>query len=122
MGLRFRLHRKNLPGRPDLVLKKWKTVIFVNGCFWHRHSRCPRTTTPQSNKGFWEKKFKENTERDKANYARLKILGWRVVIIWQCEISTSDKAITAIKRHFAHQNYPTGKSPKTCQALRTKIF
>jgi DNA mismatch endonuclease (patch repair protein) len=107
MGLRFRLHRKNLPGRPDLAFKKWRTVIFVNGCFWHRHADCPRTTNPQSNKDFWETKFADNMRRDRANYARLKTLGWRVIVLWQCEISTSEKAAAAIKRHFAS---PTNRS------------
>jgi DNA mismatch endonuclease (patch repair protein) len=100
MGLRFRLHRKNLPGRPDMVLKKWRTVIFVNGCFWHRHTDCPRTTNPKSNEDFWEKKFEGNVRRDRANYARLESLGWHVIVLWQCQISTSDKAEEAIKSHF----------------------
>jgi len=100
IGLRFRLHRKDLPGRPDLSLKKWRTVIFVNGCFWHRHAGCPRASVPQSNRGFWRKKFKENVRRDQANYERLKLLGWRVVVLWQCQVKTPEQTTTVIKRFF----------------------
>jgi DNA mismatch endonuclease (patch repair protein) len=100
VGLRFRLHCKNLPGRPDLSFKKWRTVIFVNGCFWHRHAGCQRASEPQSNRAFWRKKFRENVRRDQANYAQLKRLGWRVIVLWQCEVTTSDKATAAIKRSF----------------------
>jgi DNA mismatch endonuclease (patch repair protein) len=100
MGLRFRLHCKSLPGRPDLSLKKWRTVIFVNGCFWHRHPSCRRASVPQSNKVFWLKKFKENVQRDQTNYARLKLLGWRVIVLWQCEVKTPQQARAAIRRYF----------------------
>ena len=64
LGLRFRLHDKRLPGRPDLVFARWKTVVFVNGCYWHRHPGCKRTTTPKSNTRFWNRKFSENSKRD----------------------------------------------------------
>jgi DNA mismatch endonuclease (patch repair protein) len=85
MGLRFRLHGK-LPGRPDLVLPKWKTVIFVNGCFWHQHKGCKRAGLPKSRVGFWRSKMVRNMERDQANYSRLAEMGWRVVILWECEL------------------------------------
>jgi DNA mismatch endonuclease (patch repair protein) len=101
LGLRFRLHCKNLPGRPDLSLKKWRTVIFVNGCFWHRHEGCRRASVPQSNKVFWLRKFKENVRRDQATYAGLKLLGWRVIVLWQCEVTTPEQATAVIERHFA---------------------
>src|ERR1043166_6686366 len=100
LGLRFRLHSRRLPGRPDLVLPKWNTVLFVNGCFWHRHPGCNRTTTPKTNTAFWRGKFRENTRRDAANYAKLAQLGWRVVILWQCEVRTLDQATAALKPHF----------------------
>jgi DNA mismatch endonuclease, patch repair protein len=86
LGLRFRLHAAKLPGRPDLIFPKWKTVVFVNGCFWHRHPGCKRTTVPKSNAEFWRRKFRENVRRDRANYVRLSELGWRVVILWQCQL------------------------------------
>ncbi len=85
-GFRFRLHRKDLPGCPDIVLPKYRTVIFVHGCFWHRHPGCPRTTTPKTNVEFWGKKFAENVARDERNRQALVELGWNVVVIWECEI------------------------------------
>ena len=86
MGYRYRLHRKDLPGNPDIVLPKYKVVIFVNGCFWHRHSGCKYATTPASNADFWKAKFEANIARDKRNYTQLEKLGWKVVVIWECEI------------------------------------
>ena len=86
LGYRFRIQRKDLPGRPDIVLPKYKTAIFVNGCFWHRHEGCRFASTPSSNSEFWQKKFAANVERDARNYAALKELGWTVLIIWECEV------------------------------------
>lgn len=85
MGYRFRLHRKDLPGKPDIVLPKHGAVIFVHGCFWHRHEGCPRATLPASNAAFWKKKLTANAERDRKNAEELRTLGWRVLTIWQCE-------------------------------------
>ena len=86
MGFRFRLHRKDLPGRPDIVLPKYNTVVFVHGCFWHRHPTCSYTTTPKTNTVFWNKKFENNIKRDHRNHEQLMRLGWKVVVIWQCEL------------------------------------
>lgn len=86
LGLRFRLHAKSLPGRPDIVMPRHRTVVFVHGCFWHRHVRCKKATTPSSNKEFWLTKFSANKLRDKRNSKKLKALGWKVVIIWECQI------------------------------------
>jgi len=86
MGFRFRLHRKDLPGAPDIVLAKWKTVIFVHGCFWHRHPGCKRASTPASNMDYWNRKFARNQARDVDNQSRLTSLGWRVIIVWECEL------------------------------------
>ena len=85
-GFRFRLHIKKLPGSPDIVLKKHKTVIEVRGCFWHRHPGCKYTTIPVSNSSFWERKFQQNVERDKRTDSALNALGWRVIVIWECEV------------------------------------
>lgn len=85
MGYRFRLYRKDLPGKPDIVLPKYKTVIFVHGCFWHRHKGCKRCTTPSTNTAYWLPKFERNIAKDKENQKKLKQLGWRSVIIWECE-------------------------------------
>jgi len=100
LGLRFRLHVKPLPGRPDLVLPKWRTVIFVNGCFWHRHPGCKRTTIPKSNTEFWQRKFAANVQRDQINYARLEESGWRVLIVWQCQIRSVEDAMNILKPYF----------------------
>ena len=85
-GFRFRLHVKSLPGTPDIVLPKYKTVIDVRGCYWHRHPECKKTTTPSTNIAFWQKKFNENIARDQRTEAELQKLGWRVIVIWDCEI------------------------------------
>lgn len=85
-GYRFRLHVKDLPGKPDIVLPKYKTVIFVNGCFWHQHQGCQHSKLPETNKQFWEDKLKKNVERDERNYQKLKDLGWSVRLIWECEV------------------------------------
>jgi DNA mismatch endonuclease (patch repair protein) len=82
------------------VFPKWKTVVFVNGCFWHRHPGCKRTTVPKSNAEFWIGKFDSNVPRDAANYARLAEMGWRLIVVWQCEVGNPDRAISAIRPHF----------------------
>lgn len=89
MGLRFRLHRRDLPGCPDLVFPKYKTVIFVHGCFWHRHDGCRKATMPKSNMQFWESKFVRNISRDRFSMAQLRDLGWTAEIIWECEVKDS---------------------------------
>lgn len=86
LGLRFRLHRRDLPGTPDIVLPRWKAVIDVRGCFWHRHPGCKYATTPVSNAAFWEDKFATNVARDKRTGERLDRLGWRTAIVWECSI------------------------------------
>ena len=90
MGYRFRLHRKDLPGSPDIVLPKYKTVIFVHGCFWHRHENCKYASTPKIRQEFWEAKFRENINRDKLNQENLSSKGWKIIIVWECEIKDTD--------------------------------
>ena len=85
LGLRYRLHRHDLPGSPDLVFPKHNIALFVHGCFWHRHPGCPRTTTPKTNLHFWQSKFLKNVERDRRTAAQLAASGWRVAIIWECQ-------------------------------------
>lgn len=87
-GLRFRVQVRKLPGTPDIVLPKYKTVIFVNGCFWHGHEGCKYFRLPNSNVEFWEEKIERNVARDVRNEAELKALGWRVIRVWECEIKT----------------------------------
>ncbi len=86
LGFRFRLRDKRLPGRPDLVLPKYGSVLFVHGCFWHRHRRCRLASMPKTNEAFWEEKFARNVARDRRNRAELKKLGWRVRVVWECEL------------------------------------
>ena len=90
-GFRFRLHRKDLPGKPDIVLPKYKTVIFINGCFWHGHKNCKYATIPETNREFWLAKISGNIERDKATYSELRQLGWRIIEIWQCQLKPKTK-------------------------------
>lgn len=85
-GLRFRLHDKRLPGRPDIVLPRFRTAIFVHGCFWHRHEGCRFATTPSTNKDFWNAKFSSNVARDARKERQIRALGWRVEIVWECEV------------------------------------
>ena len=87
-GLRFRLHLKNMPGTPDNVLPKYGTVIEVRGCYWHRHPRCKFAYTPKSNVEFWNAKFAENIKRDISTDKILKESGWRVIVIWECEVKS----------------------------------
>ena len=104
LGYRFRLHRKDLPGSPDIVLPKYKTVIFVHGCFWHRHKNCKYATSPKTREEFWENKFKQNVERDKNNFKELKNLNWKVLVLWECEINElikdSSMIINKLKNDF----------------------
>ncbi len=91
MGFRFRIHVKSLPGTPDIVLKKHKTVVEVYGCFFHRHSGCKFATNPSSNKRFWLAKFTRNMARDRANWLALRKLGWKTIIVWECELKRSER-------------------------------
>lgn len=86
LGFRFRLHRKDLPGSPDLVFPRHQAVIFVHGCFWHRHPGCRQASVPRTRARFWNDKFKQNVARDKRNEMALADLGWRVLVVWECEI------------------------------------
>lgn len=85
-GFRYRLNDRSLPGTPDIVLPRWRTVIFVHGCFWHRHSGCRFAYTPKSRQDFWQKKFDNNISRDECAIANLKGAGWRVLVVWECTL------------------------------------
>ncbi len=85
MGCRFRLHQRDLPGRPDIVLPRFRSVIFVHGCFWHRHRCRNGRATPKSNAEFWRKKFEQNVDRDRRQKQLLRRLGWRVLVVWECQ-------------------------------------
>lgn len=86
-GFRFRLHNRKLPGSPDLVLPKYRSVVFVHGCFWHRHRGCHLAATPRTNTDFWITKLEKNVERDARNRGLLEAAGWTVFVVWECEIN-----------------------------------
>ncbi|MGM4889908.1 very short patch repair endonuclease [Tardiphaga sp. 11_C7_N12_6] len=94
LGFRYRLHKQGMPGRPDLVLPRYQAAIFVHGCFWHRHSGCRYCTMPASNIEFWQAKFSENSKRDFRNTRELLANGWRVAIVWECQLSQKHAAKT----------------------------
>ena len=100
MGYRFRLQRADLPGKPDLVLPKHRTVIFVHGCFWHRHAGRKRATMPAVNIDYWNRKFERNVTRDAQNQAALEIGGWRVLVVWECELKDLAALQARLLEHF----------------------
>ena len=102
-GLRYRLHGPRLPGRPDIVLRRLKTVVFVHGCFWHLHAGCRFAVLPKSNRSFWRTKLLGNRARDSRNVARLRRAGWRVFTVWECDLGASSlerlyRRLTAVQR------------------------
>lgn len=97
-GFRYRLHRKDLPGRPDIVLPKYRTVIFVHGCFWHQHPGCKYAVMPKSNKAFWLNKLEGNVARDKRNIVKLTTSGWRCITIWECEATYRNSLNTLVDK------------------------
>lgn len=100
-GFRFRLHAATLPGKPDIVLPKYSTVIFVHGCFWHRHENCPNATNPKTRAEFWQDKFRRTVERDRRKTHELDSAGWTVLTVWECELkSDPDSLIKTIKNQI----------------------
>ena len=93
-GFRYRKNDKRLPGKPDIVLPKYKTIIFVSGCFWHKHEGCRYFAWPQNNAEFWKEKIESNVVRDKKQYEELQDAGWRVIIVWECELKKKRKSDT----------------------------
>lgn len=106
LGFRYRLHRKDLPGTPDLVFVRQRKVILVHGCFWHRHPGCSRATTPHSNVEFWTSKLERNVERDEDVHSALVSLGWKVLVIWECETKNTDALKDRIARFLAPDTSP----------------
>jgi len=100
LGLRYRLHNKHLPGKPDIVFPRRKLAVFVHGCFWHRHDNCKVATMPKSNTAFWQEKFDRNVARDQRSCEQLKVLGWRVEIAWECELGHKD--VTCVAQRLQH--------------------
>jgi DNA mismatch endonuclease (patch repair protein) len=102
-GYRFRKNVKSLPGKPDIVLPKYKTVILIHGCFWHGHKNCVAATIPKSNKAYWKNKIQKNMERDKRNKSTLKNLGWKVITIWECKLKNKqsfDRTMVKITENY----------------------
>ena len=97
-GFRFRLHRKDLPGTPDIVLPKYNAAVFVHGCYWHRHKGCKYAYVPKSRVEFWMSKFEENTTRDERNINSLKTLGWHVLVVWECEVRHTEELSKKLHR------------------------
>ena len=111
LRLRFSKNSRHLPGSPDIVFRESRVAVFVHGCFWHRHKRCPLATTPRSNIGYWRPKFAANLERDRRTLSELKRLGWKVVVVWQCEIEAdAGKAAQRVEAFLL-------RAQKACQGL-----
>ena len=101
-GLRYTLHNKKLPGKPDLTLKRYNSVVFINSCFWHRHKKCKKAVMPKSNTDFWRDKLQKNVIRDKKNINSLKKQGWSVLLFWECQLqekNLSDLYQSIINKH-----------------------
>lgn len=114
LGYRFRLHRRDLPGSPDIVLPKHHTVVFVHGCFWHRHPGCRYTTTPRTRAAFWQSKFRQNVERDARQISELRAAGWSVMVVWECELRDIEALTTRLRTIGRGENRPeagTDQSP-----------
>ena len=96
-GFRYRKNDARLPGKPDIVLPKYRTVIFVNGCFWHKHEGCKYFVWPENNAGFWHEKILSNAERDQRNYEQLQQMGWNIIVVWECELKKELRPEALIK-------------------------
>lgn len=103
-GLRFRLHTRALPGSPDIVLKRFRTAVFVHGCFWHRHPGCPKATTPRTRGEFWRKKFDANVRRDREKIEQLVEAGWVVDVVWECQTQNPDLLAALVERIKRREN------------------
>ena len=101
LGFRFRLHPKNLPGRPDIILPKYSKVIFVHGCFWHQHKKCKFAYRPATHKKYWIPKLARNVERDRENVYALRRLGWKSIVIWECELRNVDSLRRKLNNRIA---------------------
>ncbi len=122
MGYRFTVNgpkNRKLPGKPDIVLPKYKTVIFVHGCFWHRHKGCRKTTTPSTRKEFWKQKFASNVKRDRRNIQGLKKKGWQVIVIWECELEHDP--IGAVVRKIAEISPEESTEISYCLPTNTEV-
>ena len=125
LGLRFRLGGAGLPGRPDIVLPRYRTAVFVHGCFWHRHHGCKVASTPKSNVDFWAEKFSKNVNRDLAVAAQLRQMGWKVLTAWECELSARSRLIETASLIAAEIRSAEGASPapsRPCNCVSAADF
>ena len=114
-GYRFSLHRKDLPGKPDIVFPRFKSVVFVHGCFWHQHKGCSKSTSPATRKEFWTAKLSRNVSRDAENREKLRRAGWRVLVIWECEIRDRDVLAEKLERFLDKSAARSTRPPhRTC--------
>jgi DNA mismatch endonuclease (patch repair protein) len=117
-GYRFSLHRKDLPGKPDIVLRKYKTVVFVHGCFWHCHKGCKSAHLPKSNSAFWKRKLERNVANDSRHQAKLAEMGWNVVVVWECELKDPEAVLTQLMAELSRAippkaiRYPAADPPE----------
>lgn len=115
-GYRYRLNVKGVPGKPDIVMRHYRTAIFVNGCFWHGHENCDKFKMPKTNIEFWENKIKRNQERDRQNYQVLHDNGWQVIVIWECQLTKDTLEATMLKVEVLLHDYflkTCAKTPRT---------
>lgn len=110
LGLRYRLHRQDLPGRPDMVFPKHRVALFVHGCFWHRHPNCQKASNPKSREEYWQKKFTANVDRDTRVVSELEALGWRVTTIWECETKSSERIADILQEATAQWQSGRGQA------------
>ena len=115
LGYRYRLHRRELPGSPDICFPSRKKAIFVHGCFWHRHDGCSRTTTPRTRTSFWEDKFRKNVIRDRENMSGLAEIGWDAMVVWECETKDLERLAPRLVRFL-------GSNPRICLAATPDRF
>jgi len=112
MGYRFRLHRKDLPGTPDIAFMGRRKAVFVHGCFWHRHGGCRKSSTPKTRIAFWEAKFKDNVERDHRKFRELEGMGWQHLVVWECEVGDQDRLKDKLSNFLA----PSAATPSSDRA------
>jgi DNA mismatch endonuclease (patch repair protein) len=112
LGYRFRLHCTDLPGKPDITLSKYKAVVFVHGCFWHRHSRCKYAYTPKTNLKFWRGKFTDNLRRDRSMRRKLRRLGWQVIVIWECQTNDATRLAKRLANALSWTHVKSTKGAK----------
>lgn len=123
LGFRFRLHRRDLPGRPDIVLPRYRLAIFVHGCFWHRHTGCRFKTSPKTNTAFWVAKFGANVRRDRLAIAQLKKADWRTLVVWECALKADGKLrfLSKALRRAVNSGRMTAQIPRVVTRRRRKI-